>query len=118
MSQTLYSIGAGSYSTLSIPATAVPDGLTSLSIQLECSAWSSTSAAANISFQISLDGGSTWKPFMSFVIRGGTVDRKGNPLSMASGSTRLPNITNRQVKVSGLVSSSALVTSGITLVGI
>lgn len=116
MSQTLYSIPAGSYNSLSIPSTAVPDGFTSLLLQLECSEWTDTAAVANISFQISVDGGSAWGPLLSFVVRGGTKDRSGNVLMQASGIVGLPAVSNRQVKMTGLVSSSALVTSGIILV--
>jgi hypothetical protein len=117
MAQTLLSIGAGTYSgTVTLPPTALPNGLANFLVSIGCASWTDPASSVAVSLELSQDGGDTWTPWSSAVLRGGSTDKMGNPLQTAELGISAPQGESLMVRGSAVITGN-LVTTGITVVG-
>jgi hypothetical protein len=117
MSQTLYSIGAGNYTgTIDIPAATIPEGISSIGISADCSNWTDTTSSMTVTYQMSVDGGSTWPYGATAYFAGGANNMHGQPLSNLAFDIGIPS--GGGVKIKGTVTIvGTFVTSGIQATG-
>jgi hypothetical protein len=117
---TLLTIGAGTYTgTLTLPPTAVPNGLTGFALNVECSEWLDTTSNAVVTFEYSQDGGGTWQEWCSFTFNGGSKKWDGQsltPLAEAVMVTSAPQGSDLMAQGSAVINGS-LITGGITITG-
>lgn len=114
---TIESIGPGTYTgTLTLPPTALPNGLSNFVINIECASWTDPSSSVEVAFQLSQDGGNTWTSWTSALLQGGSTDKLGNALQTAMLGASAPQGASLMVKGSAVINGS-LITSGITVVG-
>ncbi|MGO9375648.1 MAG: hypothetical protein ACLQBD_26660 [Syntrophobacteraceae bacterium] len=114
---TLLTIGANSYTgTVTIPPTTIPTGYTNFLVDIGCALWADPTSSAEVSLEISYDGGNTWMPWFSAMLYGGTLNRHGQPLSDALVGTTAPQGSSLLFQGTAVITGT-LITSGITIVG-
>lgn len=110
-----------------IPATAVPDAITEVALQLDGTQMTDPALLVVLALDFSPDAGATWaseapgpsmNPFPVVVeFQGGATDTRGKPLSTYSWQDKIPPGANRQVKGSLAVSGAPLNTTATLAAG-
>jgi len=69
---TLLTIGANTYTgTVTIPPTTIATGYTNFLVDIGCASWTDPTSSAEVSLELSDDGGNTWMPWFSAMLYGG-----------------------------------------------
>ncbi len=119
MPSTLASIAAGSYTSasgiLTLGPVTPPGIISTAGVQVECSEWLDTTSSVLVTLEVSKNGGSTWLPWYSAVLQGGTVN-PGTAVTIteAALAARSP-AAMPMIKATIEVLSGTLVTQGISL---
>lgn len=102
---------------LPIPSTAVPAGATKVALSLDYTTMSDPALLVDLTLEISLDNGQTWKSFASVQgVKGGRTARDGSPITtLPLLNADLPAGANRRVRGSLVASGVPLTTTAFVV---
>lgn len=113
--------------TRTLGPVAVPNGTTAFVLSLDRTNWTNVNVKVALTFDLSLDGGTTWNPHpdadpfpVGLTAEGGTArDKNGNVVNTTTLSAPVPDVTNtnRRVRATLVITGGSLTTSGtLTLI--
>lgn len=105
--------------TITMPSSAVPDWVSRISLTVgRCTTatpdlWPDEGVTLAMDFEISMDSGASWRPFASFLAKGGVqLDKAGAEASESGLSRELPPGSGRRLRGSAMIAGGTLRTQG------
>lgn len=92
----------------------VPNGVTRFELSFDCSTWTNPARSLSCQIEISLDGGTNWRPFVAFGLRGTDAprDKQGVARVFISSSIPEPANPNRRFRATLTFSGPDWTTTG------